>query len=345
MTCCFFFGFVRRSSSRLLPPREVTNAIFSAVVRPCFVGINVVCGDYLLELEKLKKLVLEGIVIFDVVTINPPFSSQGINYEGRKRDNITYLWNKIIEATLPLIKKDTGYLCAVHPPGWRAPGSKLWKPLTSKQIHYLEIHNADDGQKTFKCATRYDWYILQNTDTKCNTDIVDEKGFHHSIDLSTKSFLPNFFISEMYNFLSGENTCEILYDRCSYRAGDSGKSWVSKEKTDEFKFPIVCTIGKNGPIFWYSNTNKLGQQFGVPKVIIGAGYKAINDFNGEYGVSQHMFCIKINSNEEGDGIVKALSSLKFRNLFSSVVRTGFDVNTDVNILKHFRQDFWKEFVV
>lgn len=38
----------------------------------------------------------------------------------------------------------------------------LFKLMTTDNtIIYLEIHNTQNGMKTFKCGTRYDYYLLQ----------------------------------------------------------------------------------------------------------------------------------------------------------------------------------------
>lgn len=61
-----------------------------------------------------------------------------------------------------------GYLLFVHPSGWRKPNTEkgkffgLYELMTKQnQMLYLEIHGIKDGQKTFKCGTRYDWYVIE----------------------------------------------------------------------------------------------------------------------------------------------------------------------------------------
>jgi hypothetical protein len=69
---------------------------------------------------------------------------------------------------------------------------------------YLEIHNVKDGQKTFKCSTRYDWYILQNTLNKNLTIVKDEAGMINTIKFNEWYFIPNMMFDKLKN-LNFEN--------------------------------------------------------------------------------------------------------------------------------------------
>ena len=51
--------------------------------------------------------------------------------------------------------------------------------------------------------------------------------------------------------------------------------------------------------------------------------------------------LKINSKEEGDKIVKAINSIKFKEILKYTKWSTFQ--TDWRMFKYFKQDFWKEF--
>ena len=53
------------------------------------------------------------------------------------------------------------------------------------------MHNVDDGIKTFKCSTRYDWYVLEKKEKYNNTIIMDEESKLNVIDIDDWKFIPN----------------------------------------------------------------------------------------------------------------------------------------------------------
>jgi hypothetical protein len=63
--------------------------------------------------------------------------------------------------------------------------------MKEKQIIYLEIHNIDDGIKTFKCSTRYDWYLLKNNKYEYKTIIKTEDGKMEEENLLEWEYIPN----------------------------------------------------------------------------------------------------------------------------------------------------------
>jgi hypothetical protein len=98
---------------------------------------------------------------FDVIVGNPPYQTQvGPN----KTETI---WNKFVKKCIKLLKTD-GTMELIHPSGWRNINGKfkdLQELILSKDLIYLEIHDEKDGLKTFGAETRYDYYILKNSNT------------------------------------------------------------------------------------------------------------------------------------------------------------------------------------
>jgi hypothetical protein len=294
----------------------------------------------LVSLEELQQMTKQ----FDMVVGNPPYQDGTKAIEGKKKGTIGGdLWSKFVPASLKICKSN-GFIAMVHPNAWRKPEHKLWELMSKEnQLHYLEIHSKKDGQKTFGCSTRYDWYVLEKSLCEKPTMVVDEEGKQHNIDMSKRDFLPNYEIELFDTCLAkrGEEKCEVMYSRSAY---GTDKKHMSKEKDELFKYPVVHGLRKNDDVsIWYSSRNDKGH-FGVPKVILSWGefqYPML-DFEGKYGMTQIVFGIAISSREEGENIVKAINSEKFKKVIACSKWSAFQ--TEWRMFKYFRKDFWRDFV-
>ena len=130
---------------------------------------------------------------------------------------------------------------------------------------------------------------------------------------------------------------------------DKRKPYVSETKKASYKYPILHshTI-KDGNIFYWTNAKEVtGKKFVnmfVPKVILIKGVYAypLNDYKGQYGMSNYSFGLPISSKKEGDDIVKAINSEGFKRLIRA---TKWSSNfTDHNMFKYFKPDFYKSFL-
>jgi hypothetical protein len=201
----------------------------------------------------------------------------------------------------------------------------------------LDIHGYKDGQKTFRAATRYDWYILHNVDRYTTTSICDEEGKIFTMDLSGWQFIPNFAFNEVKQLLGSQDYVEVLYSRSIY---GTDKRWMSKENNSNHSKPCVYMLNrKNEATFWYCNEKK---DFFVPKVIFASGATGfIVDSKGEYGLTQFATGI-VDSVENLPMIAKALDSPRFKRIVEATSMSKAEI--DRKILALFRKDFWKEFV-
>lgn len=285
---------------------------------------------------------------FDVIVGNPPYNDSQEN-EGHRGGGGTR-WQKFVELSISLLKPN-GYLCYVHPCGWRLNGKTgkfkdTQSLLISKKIKYLEIHNAKDGINTFGVGTRYDWYILQNQESNGKTIIMGEDKKKIEFDLNKVPFIPNGMFKEIYDLVAkdGEEKVEIIADSSYHTQGKS--DFVSKEKNKEFKYPIIHSIKKAGLNLIYSNTNKNGH-FGIPKVVFGRGQSdSYVDYDGQYGLSQDTRAIA-DVKENLNKINKAINSEKFIKLSSYCCLASTSMFVDKynkDIISTFRKDFWKSFI-
>lgn len=302
-----------------------------------FKGVNVILVNNILNWETNMK--------FDRIWGNPPYQAPRIkrmdsdkNYTGRN----SVLWDKFVIKSLSILK-DKGFLCFIHPSKWRRVDSELWEIMKNKQIHYLEIHDFDDGVKTFGCQTRYDWYILQNEKVFCPTKVIDQFGIESSIDLRESIFIPNGMLKETIPLLAKRDgkRIKILYS-CAYHHQHEN---MRKIKDCQYKYPCVWSIDRNGNVnLWYSNTNEEGH-FGIPKVIFPSGHygsvDVLVDKEGEYGMTEFAKGI-VDLPENLENIAKAMRTEKFKKIAMCISTATTEL--DRHALSLFKRDFWKEFV-
>jgi hypothetical protein len=282
-------------------------------------NINMNMGDTL-ELDINKKW---GIAGFEVVVGNPPYnksSGQG----GSKK-----LWDKFVDKTINDFTKEDGYIVYVHPPNWRKPENKILEKIKKNNLIKLYILDENESKKLFKCNTRADWYILQKKEYGGNTIINDKIN----INIENIKFILNKDY-ELYAKIKGENN--ILCPNTSY---SSDMKWMKND--DSLKYKYILTINQNGKKYTYSELQKNFN--GEKKVILSLGRYPYpyNDYLGEYGLSCYTFGIKIETQEEGEKICKAINSEKF-NKFLKNNKWG-SYNIEWRMFKYIKNDFWKEF--
>ena len=300
---------------------------------------NTYVGDTL-ELDIKDTFGVDG---FDAVIGNPPYNSHGDTGTGNT------IWQNFTRKSLDEWLLNEGYLVFVHPPGWRKPNTKrgkfygMYEQMTkNNQMLYLSIHGIKDGQKTFNCGTRYDWYVIQKTPKIKNTIVNDENGKKLDIDMSDFEWLPNYNIDVVQKLLAkeGEEKCPIIYNRSNY---GSDKKYTKKEKDIIHKYPIIHTIPLSGVRYIYSSCNNKGH-FGISKVIFGDNglNDVIIDYDGKYGMSENSMAIKIDSVQEGKRLKECLLNNNFKNIVKSFIIGNFRI--DWRLFTYFKKDFWKEFV-
>jgi hypothetical protein len=290
-----------------------------------------------LDLNIKKKWNING---FDAIIGNPPYNSGNIGTGNS-------VWQHFVTNSLENWLNKNGYLCFVHPSGWRKPCyeksqlKKLYDLMVRKnQMLYLEIHGSKDGKKTFKKGTRYDWYVIKkNNNNKIKTIIIDEKYNKIELDLSELKWLPNYDINNVLKIIANnhEKKLDILMNS-SYHAT---RDHMSSTKNSTYKYPCIHSTPKSGTRYKYSKINNKGH-FKIPKIIFGESgiNNSIIDFTGEYGMTQGAMAILSNDIEELKNIKTAIESNKFQNIIRSCIFGNFRI--DCNIFKDIKQNFWKD---
>jgi len=301
-------------------------------------ALNVFNGSYLSE-EFDRHMKFWGVEKFDVIVMNPPYNSNIAK-------NVA-LWDKFVIKAIETMLIESGYLVAVHPDSWRGLGNgfnNVKALLKSKQITYLKIHNLNEGKRVFKVSTPFDYYCLHNVPNTMFTKVICADGSTERIDISKMSFIPNGMYKEFEKLLAknGEETVEILH---SYSAYERRKDNMSKEQTEEFKYPVIYLTLNNGALsLQYSNTNQKGH-FGTPKVIFsnGAASTPIIDEKGEYGMSDFAYAI-VDETKNLPFIKKAMENPDFCKLMKFVEGNSSLHRYNRKAIALFRKDFWKEFL-
>lgn len=271
---------------------------------------------------------------FDVIVGNPPYQKPNGSDRMGSRGSSS-LWDKFVFKGLDLLK-DNGYMGIIHPPAWRKPKERfgLWKELTqNNQLVYLNMRSGRGKQDAFNIGVRFDYYVVQKTKKYKNTVVIDHENKVYNLDLENYNWLPNFAIDEISAMLG--NTCNVLYNTAYHTQHKH-----SEKKTDDYPYPVVHTINKNGLGIKYFNQQKTDIHFGVPKVLLNQNelQYPVNDYKGEYGMSQLTFGIAINSKEDGDKIVEFLISEKGRRLIAATKWNTF--YTDYNMFADFNKDWY-----
>jgi len=279
---------------------------------------------------------------FDVIVMNPPY--QAPQEASGKRGGGDLLWHKFVEASINKWAKEDGYICAVHPSGWRKPESDRSKykgmfPMMTHDHHmqYLEIHGTKDGMKTFGAGTRYDWYVIAKGKTG-KTTIKDQNGTTGELDLTKHGWLPNHSFDKVYGLTGDSGT--IIYDRGAYGT-DKSRSWTKKEKDQTFKYPLVHTTTKKGNKFWYTSRTDKGH-FGIPKIMFGESgiNDCIIDVKGEYGMTQQAMALPIKDHKDGLKAKEYLMSEDFKNILNACSWSNFRI--DWRMFTYFKEGFWRD---
>ena len=284
-----------------------------------------------LELDIKEKWEIEG---FDAVIGNPPYQSSNNN-----KGSGNTLWNLFVEKSLTLWLIENGLLLYVHPRGWRQINSKIGSLMKEKQITYLNMNSVAKGLETFKCATDYDYYLIENIYPYKETTIDDyeNKKYKYMINKELK-FIPNHSLNEVFNLVDIVEDNGFINDQSSY---EPRKKWMSKNQTDEYKYSCVYSINSKNIISKKWSSRNDNGHFNVTKFIFSNGNGYYKDMNGEYGLTQWAYAIKCKK-EDMDKVEEAFKSNQFNIIIAAINLTSNKYN--YNVMKLFKKDFWKEFI-
>jgi hypothetical protein len=300
-------------------------------------------GDTL-QLDIKEKWGLDG---FDAVIGNPPYNSSGHTATGNT------IWQCFVRKALEdWTRKGPGrYIVLVHPSGWRKPNTEKGKftglyptMATENYMRRLSIHGVKEGMKTFRCGTRYDWYVMERVESHGRkTRVRDEKGDEVEEIMGEWEWFPNHSYSQVKKLLAreGEERCPILYSRNAY--GADKKEWMSKVEDEKHPYPCVHSTPQHGVRYMYSSLNNKGM-FGTPKIIFGESGigHVVEDMEGVYGITHGAMGIQVSDPHELTQMKNVLLHHEFRKIIDACMYSSFRI--DWNMFKHFKRDFWKHLI-
>lgn len=257
-----------------------------------------------------------GVAGFDIILTNPPFQELD-EKTGKSKPAGANLWSKFLYKSIDVLKND-GKLLLIHPPAWRSYGNKMLDDIFYKyQLKHLEIGTSKKYFPT--TASRFDWYLLiksknlkEYTDVFCDIDmknggkiVKSEILFNHEIKV-----IPNLLTSDSISILNKLNINKKLkmVRSCEYHTQNAD---LKKEKDDEYIYPIIHTVSKEGKpgLLWAKNPHKKQNS---PKVVVSnAGYLIPYIDKGEMGITQNAFFVEVKDDIES----KLISDLILSKIF------------------------------
>jgi hypothetical protein len=305
-------------------------------------ALNVYTGSFLEKDFDRHAKEIWGVDKFDIIVQNPPYQKESDN-----KKQTHPIWHFFIERSIKLLKKG-GYLCAIHPSGWRAVSGMfkgIQKEILKNQILSLKMKSVEDGLQTFGAQIRFDFYCLQNDIANSKkTKITGIDGETEEVILSNLEFIPNgaFNLVQRLMAKEGEPKLEVLYSCESH----SQKDYVNRNRTEKFMHPCVYSINCKGhPTFLFSS--KKSSHFGISKLIVPNGDARSIDFLedplGEYGMTEFAFGIVEKCPKTLKKYRETLLNKDFINFHNKYLCIGMS-KYNRNTLALFRKDFWKEFI-
>jgi hypothetical protein len=281
-----------------------------------------------------------GVEKFDIVMGNPPYQTSN---EGEKTQPI---WDKFVLKSISILSRN-GYLNMVHPSGWRNIDGRFVEvknEFKKRNLTFLSINDEKRGLEVFGAETRYDYYCLENTNNKGQTNIIFQDGSNEIVNISKLDFIPNGSIIDINNLIAkdGEDKVELLHSESNYA---HRKPIMSKTQTNDFRYPCVYTINSNSEAkIWYSSTNEKGD-FGKTKLIWSNGrissIGSLIDNNGEYGLMEYASAI-VDEPNNLPLLKKVFDSKEFKRLMELCSVGQLSIN--YKIIATFRKDFYKQFL-
>jgi hypothetical protein len=311
---------------------------YKVIVEECiyFADINplniFICKLLLDPLEKYKLNYYEGDILkipggvqdefkldgFDLVVGNPPYQPPSNNKKGGKS-----IWPDFVFYALNYWLLADKYLIFVHPALWRKPDNKIGKLMLSKQLHYLSINNAKQGLKVFNAGTRFDYYILQNTNKYTTTKILFEDNTYYDVNISLNNmFIPNFgwnIFNKVFNKINND-TIKVISDSYCHTT----RPYVSRNKDDNFKYKLLNSVSnKKGKTFCYSKKPHKNQN--KKKVIFSNGGIIVPFYDdGQLGVTEGGLYILVETKIIGEKLIKYLNSKLVKFMIKATKWSNFE---------------------
>jgi hypothetical protein len=314
--------------------------------------VNIRCADFLAE--PTTSVAGATIPSIDIIIGNPPFQMPRDDTIRLGSKGGRTLWDKFIVKSLEILHSNLGkeerFLCLITPPAWRKPDSplSLWTMMTrdSCSLRYLHMMDKKTAIRDLQVQQRMDLYVIAvgygdtavgygADDTAACCVVIESEADGGSIHLNTIAprdwpWLPNSEFEFIKSILdpNGPDPSRVIYDRSAY--GSDLPHMSPEYRAGEFIYPVVHTM---------TATRGTGH-FGVSKVILNFNEKLYPylDWDGEYGMGQFSFGLPVSSVAQGEAIVRALVSPRFRAVIKATKWGAYQ--TDRRMFEYFREGFY-----
>lgn len=265
-------------------------------------NMNIITGDTLLS---------PIVARYDVIIGNPPYQKANKKNNKARGGTNNNLYLDFISYSLKCLKPN-GLLLFINPSSWRKLNSKIIPELLSQQ--FIEL-NLNYGGDLFPTMVKTDMYLVKNTP---NTGQAE--GFLAAVNCYDKGklvmsskiplepdlkYIPNMYNTEIRSILKkmsqhGTTKLAICNSDCH-----KVRPHVNKGKTEKFCYPLYNTSAN--PDSHYSSRPHKDQT--RKKVLMSCSGKLLPKYDpGELGTTQDSMYYLVNSQEEGERLIKWLNS-------------------------------------
>lgn len=256
--------------------------------------LNVYNDDY---------LALEFEMRFDLIVANPPYAKLLPN--GKRASKNHNMIGLFIQKSFEILNKN-GFILFITPDNWMsyADRNTLIKDLTSKQIHYINIHTAKKYFK--KIGSSFVWYLIENVEYYKDITIEGiwkKETYSGSVKSEVRRFIPLFYNSIIQSILNktvDKKNKKFEVETSSDLHKYTKKQFISNVADDVFKYKLIHTPKQT---VWASRKHKY--QDGYKVFISTTSY--YGTFVDNCGMTQSIAFIRCDSEEQAKKISKVLN--------------------------------------
>lgn len=265
---------------------------------------------------------------FDLIVANPPYAKLLSN--GKRASKNHNMIGLFINKSFELLKKN-GYLLYITPDNWMsfADRNTLIKIITSKQIHYINIHTAKKYFK--KIGSSFVWYLIENIEYYKDITIEGiwkKNNYIDTVKSEIRRFIPlyyNSIIQRIINKTIDKENIKFKVETSSYLHKYTKKQFISNNKDDLYKYKLIHTPKQT---VWASRKHKY--QDGYKVFISTTSY--YGTFVDNCGMTQSIAFIRCDNEKQAKKISKILNHPLYK-FINNICRYGNFNN--IRVLQNF----------